>query len=99
MKSTTVREKSKYILVAKRDNQLPSDKSTLSSTVGTEVLEESGTLQMIDGNVNYLVMILFVLFSITWQTQTKWAFTARYMYDLDGIWTVEDLLLPALLVS
>ncbi|PON48750.1 NB-ARC domain containing protein [Parasponia andersonii] len=42
IKSTTVGDRSKNILAAKRDNQLLSDKSTLSSTVGAEVLEQSG---------------------------------------------------------
>ncbi|KAF4359088.1 hypothetical protein F8388_005197, partial [Cannabis sativa] len=41
-KNTTMKDKSKYVLAAKRENQLLSDKSTLSSTVGAEVSEESG---------------------------------------------------------
>ncbi|PON83965.1 Nucleotide-binding alpha-beta plait domain containing protein, partial [Trema orientale] len=46
IKGTTVRDKSKYILAAKQDNQLLSDKSTLSSTVGAEVLEQSDLMRL-----------------------------------------------------
>ncbi|XP_062083705.1 regulator of nonsense transcripts UPF3-like [Humulus lupulus] len=42
VKNSTIKDKSKYVLAAKRENQLHSDKSTLFSTVGAEVSEESG---------------------------------------------------------
>ncbi|KAL5567391.1 hypothetical protein UlMin_030555 [Ulmus minor] len=41
-KNTSVKDKSKYVLLAKRDDRLLSDKSTLSSVAGTDVLGESG---------------------------------------------------------